>query len=63
VHVLQGRDDRLVPHSWGSRLAARVPSSVLTEVPAEGHFVAAGRFDEILAAAGGGPGAGTSASG
>jgi pimeloyl-ACP methyl ester carboxylesterase len=51
VHVFQGADDRLVPLSWGTRLAARVPGSVLTEVPAEGHFLAVGRFDAILGAA------------
>jgi pimeloyl-ACP methyl ester carboxylesterase len=61
VRLFQGADDRLVPPSWGSRLAARVPGSVLTEVPGEGHFLAVGRFDAVLAAAT--PGGGKSGAG
>jgi pimeloyl-ACP methyl ester carboxylesterase len=48
VRVFQGGADALVPATWGSALADRIPGARLTSFPNEGHFVALTRSREIL---------------
>jgi pimeloyl-ACP methyl ester carboxylesterase len=54
TRLWQGDADTLVPPAWSEQLNAAIAGSTLTIVPGEGHYVAVGRFDEILAAAAGG---------
>lgn len=51
TRIWQGDEDTLVPRSWAERLSAAIPDSTLTMLPGEGHYLACGHFDEILAAA------------
>ena len=46
--VWQGDADDLVPASWGRRLADAIPGATLRAVPGGTHFLAYGRWDEIL---------------
>ncbi len=49
THVWQGDADDLVPPSWGARLADAIPDATLHPVPGGTHFVAYGRWDQVLA--------------
>jgi pimeloyl-ACP methyl ester carboxylesterase len=48
VRVYQGTADPLVPESWGRQLAGRIPGASLVVLPAEGHFIALTRRQEVL---------------
>lgn len=48
VRVYQGTADPLVPESWGRQLAERIPDASLVLLPAEGHFIALTRRQEVL---------------
>jgi pimeloyl-ACP methyl ester carboxylesterase len=48
VYIWQGDKDSMLPTSWGERLAARIPNANLTICHGEGHFLALGRYREIL---------------
>ncbi len=50
VTLWQGDDDRLLPASWVSRLAADIPRATLVERPGEGHFLAHDHWPEVLTA-------------
>lgn len=49
VDVWQGRDDPLVPESWGRALAEAIPTADLHLVAGARHFVAYERWSEVLA--------------
>ncbi|MCU0269325.1 MAG: alpha/beta hydrolase [Acidimicrobiales bacterium] len=49
VQLVQGADDTLVPPVWSQRLADRLPTADLTVVDGAGHFVAYGRWRDVLA--------------
>ncbi len=49
VHIWQGVEDNMLPASWAERLAERLPDVDLRICPGEGHFLALGRYPEILA--------------
>jgi len=49
AHVWWGEQDRFVPRADVEALAARIPGSSLTVVGGAGHFVARGRWREVLA--------------
>jgi pimeloyl-ACP methyl ester carboxylesterase len=55
TRIWQGDADTLVPPSWAKRLGAAIGGATVTMVEGEGHYLAADRFDEILAAAIGDP--------
>ena len=46
--IWQGDADDLVPPSWGSELAARIPDARLVLLPGEGHFLGYRHTREIL---------------
>jgi pimeloyl-ACP methyl ester carboxylesterase len=50
VVIWQGDADTLVPVTWGERLAQRIPGAELRLCRGDGHFLALGRYAEILAA-------------
>lgn len=49
VVIWQGEQDDMVPSKWADELAAAIPDSVVRKVPDAGHFVAYGRWPEVLA--------------
>jgi pimeloyl-ACP methyl ester carboxylesterase len=55
TRIWQGDADTLVPPSWAKRLGAAIGGATVTMVEGAGHYLAADRFDEILAAAIGDP--------
>ena len=46
----QGGRDTLVPSRWAEELHAATPGATLHAVPGDGHFLAYGRWHEVLAA-------------
>ena len=48
VVIWQGDADTLVPVTWGERLAQRIPGAELRICHGDGHFLALGRYAEIL---------------
>jgi pimeloyl-ACP methyl ester carboxylesterase len=54
VDVWQGDADTLVPPEWAATLASGLPNASLHLVPGAGHFVAYGRWEEVLGGFGGG---------
>jgi pimeloyl-ACP methyl ester carboxylesterase len=49
VTVWQGDSDRLVPRSWGDRLAAATPHFDLTVLAGQGHFLSPSVYVAIFA--------------